>query len=305
MEVEISAIMRIATRQYGCITTDQALAVMTKNQWNYLARVGIVTRKWPGSYVVTGFEPTWQQQAVAAMLSLPGSALSHRSAARWWGLRSIPSARVELTTPVTIRTIRDGIRLHCSEQLEPYVNSSDAIRVTNVARTLVDLSSCTSPERLSKALDEACNKKLVTLEEVEYCLDRMVTKGRKRISYLREALGSRTSVDENLDSFLERRTLKWLREWGVMVPASQVGVIANGTYYRVDLCFPEAKIAVEPDGPHHLLPSVAAYDRQRDADLNLEGWIVFHVYENTRPDDFIPRLRIALKKRATDTQHEL
>lgn len=296
--MEIEQVMRIAAVQHGCVATQQALREMTKNQWAYLARKGVVVRKWPGVYVVKGFASTWEQRATAAVLSVPGSALSHRSAARLLGLTFVPSQRIEITAPREACPVRESLKVHRSEQLAPFAVEHQGIRTTNAARTLVDLTSCTSPKLLGKVLDQACNLKLVTFAEIEHCLDRMVTVGRSRVSNLREVLATRTTTDEKLDTFLERRTLEWLRAWNVRDPEGQFPIVANGTYYRLDLAFPEQKIAIEPDGPHHLLPSVAAYDRQRDADLNIEDWIVFHVYLETAPEDFIPRLRTALQKRA-------
>jgi len=47
--------------------------------------------------------------------------------------------------------------------------------------------------------------------------------------------------------------------------------------YRLDLAFPELRVAVEIDGPHHQRPDVAVRDAFRDQWLRDEGWLVFRV----------------------------
>jgi len=217
-------------------------------------------------YLVAGFPPTWEQRAIAATLWIPNSALSHRSAARAWGLSLVASERMAVTGHPNGPKARIEVLLHRSSQLTPFVQMHNGIPTTSPARTLVDLSSCVSPGKLGAALDQACNLKLVTLDEVRHCLDQMTTVGRRRISTLRKRLDERSVTDQDLDSFLERKTLKRIRAAGLPEPVAQRRVIANETNYRLDLAYPEARLAIEPDGPHHLLHSIATYDRKRDAD---------------------------------------
>jgi very-short-patch-repair endonuclease len=234
---------------------------------------------------------------MAALLSLPGSALSHRSAARLWGLTFASSEHIEITVPPELEQPRENVDLHTSEQLEPFV-LSQPMRATNVARTLTDLSADLTQKQLGAVVDQACNKNLVKLHEIQHCLDVMITKGRSRISYMREVLAARSITDERLDSFLERRNLAWIRKAQLPEPKTQYPVLANGIRYRLDIAYPELKIAIEPDGPHHLLPSIAAYDRRRDADLALLGWVVFHTYLETEESEVTSFLRRAISQRS-------
>lgn len=47
--------------------------------------------------------------------------------------------------------------------------------------------------------------------------------------------------------------------------------------YRLDFAWAEARIGLEADGWHHLRPETAARDRQRDAWLREQGWLMFRV----------------------------
>ena len=296
--MRFDALMQVAGPQHGCITRRQALQIMSRRQLGYLVETGVLERVHPATYFVVGMPMSWESSVFAAVSSIAGAALSHRSAARWWGLSFVSSPMVEITaSPMTAKRRRDVV-VHRSDQLEPYVTHKTGLQVTTVARTLVDVSSFLTAGQLGAVVDQACNKKLVKLDEIRHCLDTMITKGRPRVSSMREVLAVRNTDDERLDSFLERRSLKWIREGGLPEPQTQHRVIAGGSTYRLDLAYVDQKVAVEPDGPHHLLPSVAAYDRKRDADLCLEGWVVFHTSLDTTPAALVSFVRGALRRRS-------
>lgn len=297
-KLKFEALMRIAGSQHGCITRTQALTVMSRGRLAYLIKTRVVERVHPGVFVVAGMPSTWEQRAFAAVLSIPGAALSHRSAARWQGVSYISSPCIEITVAPGRSKKRAGVLVHRSEQLEPYVIVHKGLRVTNIARSLVDSSATRTVKQLGAAVDQACNLKLVQLDEIRHCLDTMITKGRSRITLMREVLAARNISDEKLDSFLERRSLKWIRSSELPEPETQFPIFSNGSNYRLDIAYPDVKVAVEPDGPHHLLPSVAAYDRRRDADLGLDGWVVFHAYLETSEFEVLRFIRTAHHRRS-------
>lgn len=265
---------------------------MSRNQLGHLVRSRIVERCHPGVYRLVASESSWHQSAMAATLSMPESALSHRSAARLWGL-SVVSQRIELTVPPTCSTRREDFHIHRSNQMDGHVTEKDAIAVTTVTRTLIDLSRCISRVALGRVLDQACSLRLTTLNDVDQCLNEMVTIGRWRISELREHLATRTTVDERAESALERRVLKALRDGGLDEPEAQHWVTTRESRYRLDFAYPRRRIAIEVDGPHHLLPSVAVDDRKRDAELSLTGWTVLRVTIDSDLVAFVGLVRLA------------
>ena len=55
-------------------------------------------------------------------------------------------------------------------------------------------------------------------------------------------------------------------------PASPPVLIDGAPHAEIDIPFERRRYGVEVDGPHHLLPDVAAADRQRDRKLEHVHW---------------------------------
>jgi very-short-patch-repair endonuclease len=289
--MQLAALLEVSSKQYGMVTRDQALALMTRGQFDHLVTTGVLVRTWQGVYEVRGTLDSWQKRASGVLLSVTNGALSHGSAARLLGLTYAQTDALHVTVPHGQSPLRKGVLMHRSRQLDAFVDRSHEFPITNAARTFVDVSTLFTLRQLGAIFDQGCNKNLFTIDEVDHCMLHMVTKGRPWISRIRDVLKARGLTDENLDSFLERRTLRWIRSAGLPEPRSQLPLIANGAPYRIDLAYPDLKIAIEADGPHHLLPSIAAYDRRRDADLTLDGWVVLHVYPDTDERECIDWIR--------------
>lgn len=294
----LQGLLKLAGVQYGCVSYEQGTKLMSASAFKRLTKSGFLVRMHPRIYRVVGSADSWEQKAFAATLSVPGSALSHQSSARIFGFAYTTSPHIELTVPRGSAERRPGIRVHSSEQLTGWTTSSRRLPVTTVARTLVDLSMYLNERQLGRAVDQACNRKLVKLAEIKHCLDRMITKGRPRITSLRTVLDERNGTDERLETMLERKALAWIREAGLPEPVAQHWLDANGNHYRLDLAYPALRIDFEPDGPHHHQPSVAAYDRKRDTDIALEGWLVIRLPLGMTQGEFIGLVRAAVGQRS-------
>lgn len=73
---------------------------------------------------------------------------------------------------------------------------------------------------------------------------------------------------------LENKITFRLHRWGVLGQCQyRVG------RYRLDFAWPDRRVAVEADGPHHWRPDVAMKDAVRDSWLRSRGWLVFRVDE--------------------------
>ena len=66
---------------------------------------------------------------------------------------------------------------------------------------------------------------------------------------------------------------------------------------RVDLAFPEQRVAIEYDGAWHGAPGQLARDRRRLNALVAAGWTVLHVTaaDLNEPEALLPRVRALLR----------
>jgi hypothetical protein len=82
-------------------------------------------------------------------------------------------------------------------------------------------------------------------------------------------------------------------------PVQQHPVVVAGEVRHLDFAYPEALVLIEWDGfaEHGLIRSTFDDDRERDAELQLQGWLTIHVTSNTRPADLARRVRRALDDR--------
>jgi very-short-patch-repair endonuclease len=292
-------LLKICHSQYGCVTWSQARGEVSRKRLLRLVERGLLVRVRPQVYVVAGIQPVWHVRAKALELSIPGSALSHLSAARAWGLVESDGVFLHLTTPGSRAKVRSGARVHRSQQLEGFRVAREGLTVTTVARTLVNLSGMISEQRLGKLIDKAFNKSLVTLEQLRETRNAMECKGLAAVTRFDRQLALRNETDEALETNLERKVLGWIRSAELPEPEAQRYVVANGQRYQPDLSYPEWKIAIEPDGNVHLTPSVAARDRRKNADMGIDGWIVIHAGENDDRWEVIQRIRTAIERRRT------
>jgi very-short-patch-repair endonuclease len=200
----------------------------------------------------------------------PGAVLSHRSAARRWGILSTARASIEVTVVTRAgRPQRRGIDLHCVRRLdERDVTALDGIPITSPARTLVDLCSVVPDRRLEKAFEQAHILRLIRPGAIEAALERAV--GRKTAA-LRRLLAAEKQAPTLTRSELEEAFLAVCRRGGL--PDPEVNVQLHG--YEVDFLWRKERRVVELDGyTFHSRRRTFGRDRRKDIDLELAGFPV-------------------------------
>lgn len=292
-------VIRAANAQWGCIRWDQALKLSSKRQFRTLIAQGIFKKIHPATYVLTSDSLGWKQRACAVALSIPGSAISHTSAARLLGLTFAETTRLEVTAPGTGEYKRTMVEVHNSLQLSSHTTLIDNIPVTDASRTIVDVSEYNTWKQMGAILDQARMLKLATPAQVNACLDRMDTKGRPRITGLRRALESRLDSDKDIDTFLEKRTLDWIRGNGFPEPETQIWYRGGSRPYRMDIWYAGFRLNIEPDGPHHLLPHFALEDKKRDAELAARNIAVFRVPLDMEEHEFVRLFADLIRSRSS------
>jgi very-short-patch-repair endonuclease len=140
------------------------------------ARVGagILIRLHRGVYAVGHRQLRSEGHWLAAVLAVGrGAALSHCEAAALHGLRQSSRGRVDVTTASRGRADQPGIQLHRTTTLDAEeITTVDGIRVTTVARTLVDLATVVREDQIAKALREAEHLRVVDIRDIHAAMHR-------------------------------------------------------------------------------------------------------------------------------------
>lgn len=85
-------------------------------------------------------------------------------------------------------------------------------------------------------------------------------------------------VDAGAESAMESRLRVLLLLAGLPQPVAQFEVVACGRRRRLDLAYPDLKIAIEYDGDHHYVTEAQKHaDIEREMSLRTEGWEVIRV----------------------------
>jgi hypothetical protein len=239
---------------------------------------------------LAGARRTLEQALMAACLAGgPTAVASHESAAWLWGIGPVPGHH-DITLGRSGSGRVPNARVHRPKNYPEHVLVRAGIPLTNPLRTLVDLGSAVSGDRLHQALDQALASKLVTVEGVEAELSRLGRKGRSGAGRLRLVLMHRGYAGAPNPSVLESRALRLLHEIGVEPIGSEVH-LGPEDCYRIDLLL-APRVVLEVDGrAYHLSPAQSRSDEQRRSELRREGFVVL-VY--TWRDVVYDRRRVAL-----------
>jgi len=151
----------------------------------------------------------------------------------------------------------------------------DGIPVTAPARTLVDLAGCVSDAALEDAVDDALTRGLTTLTRLQQAAARLKS-GRAGARALAAVL-VRWAEGDVPEGVAEMRLVRRLLEHGLPAPSLQHEVrdAAARVVARIDLAYPDERVAVELDGFRwHGTPRGQARDKARARRLAALGWLV-------------------------------
>lgn len=165
--------------QAGIFSRDQALrSGFTRSQIQRRLEIGEWSIVLPSIYRYSGDPLTFEGEIFAAVLwAGPGTVASHRSAARLWGLPGFESAGPEVTVPGHQR-VCERVTVHRSSVARHEVVRRGRLRLTSVARTILDLAGETSDEALEAIIDFAVVRGLVTRSRLIAILEQRCAKGR-------------------------------------------------------------------------------------------------------------------------------
>jgi predicted transcriptional regulator of viral defense system len=217
--------------------------------------------------------------AVAAALAGYGSAAaaSHETAARLHGLDLLgrPSARVILTRPrgAGSRSARPPVRMHTSWLPPDQVTMRNGLKVTTVARTVIDVARTSSFRAGVVVADSALRTGQTTKDEL-----RAVLAGCRQWPGVGIAARVVDFADKLSESALESIARVLFRDCGL--PSPQLQAWVGGDYQviaRVDFFWKQFNTIAEVDGVlKYADPDRARQQLRRDADLRDAGFEVVH-----------------------------
>jgi very-short-patch-repair endonuclease len=200
------------------------------------------------------------------------AALSHVSAAALWEIHEAPTFPVHVSLAGrTAARRRRGVRPHRAPELrDDEVTVREEIRVTTVARTILDLAATVRGRRLEQAIRRASRLRRFDLAEQRAVLDRHPRqRGAVELGRLLVALEGRGTDD--FRSQMEAAFAQVCDDHGLPRPVVNAMVLGE----RVDFHWRGTTLVVETDGfAFHAMPTSFADDRRRDQKLTLAGYTV-------------------------------
>lgn len=269
----------LAARQHGVVSRKQLLALgLKRDAIEYRLKVKRLHALHRGVYAVGHPRLTLKGSWLAAVLACGEEALlSHRTAAALWGLMRSPA------TPVHVSSKRgrgrQGIFVHGGQIPREDRTIRDAIPVTSVERTLLDLAEVVDEQRLERAFEEADRLGLLELAALERICERAL--GRRGIRPVRKLVAA-AREPEMVRSPLEGRFVEFCRKHQLPPPALNSTVLG----FEVDALWPAQRLIVELDGfAFHQHRAAFERDRARDASLQAAGYRVIRLTHRRLQED--------------------
>lgn len=268
---------------------------------------GLVTRKrlmgpsfrrvLHGVYISRGVVIDHGVKCRAAALLLPEThALSGVSAAWCHGvqLASTTHPVIASTSGVVHVEGAQGIRVHRTPLDLVDVVVRDGLRLTTPIRATWDIATLEPADDAIPFIDAMIRKGLLTANELRTRV--ALSGGLWRVTRVRQTVDL---VDGRSESPPESRIRVAVIRAGLPRPVPQFEVRVDGRFIaRVDLGWPNAKVAVEYDGSHHADVLQMRRDRRRLNALVHAGWTVIHATaaDLADPSTLLDQIRAALQR---------
>ena len=271
----------LATVQHGVVARRQLIELgLSEPMVGRLLARGRLHGIHRGVYAVGHKRLTKHGRYMAAVLACgPTAVLSHRCAADLWGLKT-GGTRLEVSVPGTQRRRPKHILLYQPRDIPPrHRGTIDAIPVTSLARTLVDLAAVVDPTRLGRAWEEADRTQRLDVRAVDDVLAG-VPNG-KGTGHIRALIAERRTATDTREG-MERDFADIIRKAGLPTPA--YNALIEG--FLVDAVWVEQRLIVELDSFdfHDRTRKSHDHERERHTALQLKGWQVVRLTSSQMPN---------------------
>jgi len=271
-------VAELAAAQYGLVELGQLAAKgVRRHHVETRLRRGSLERVRPGVFVIAGTPPSFEQAVLAAVLAAgPHAVASHTTAAIVWRLPLVEHEVLEVSTARPHWARMRGVRAHRTVAFLSCEHTTQRrIPVTTVARTLVDLSGSCSVSQLGRITDCAVREGKLRLDDLRKCVAGLPPAPGRHPTRIVRVLRRRLPGYDPGESDLEMRFARAIVAGGLPEPVQQHRVTVGNRRCRIDLAYPDPKIAIEIDGfDHHGTRCAFDADRARANDLVVSGWRV-------------------------------
>ncbi len=297
MTADIAKLNRITRRQRALITRPQALeAGLTDPQITVFLRRGLLVEIRPNVYAIAGAPPTWEQAVLAAVLSAgSGVYASHATTAYLCRFQRVEQpAQLEVVGGLERKVGLVGVVGHRSGELfDADLTTRLGIPSVTAARALVDIAGRLRQDDVGRALDDLLRRKLCTLDEVQRCVGRLHPGPGRSLRALHRVLAERWPGYDPGESDLETRALRAIARAGLPLPRQQYRMQLRGRSVRIDLAYPDFKIAIEVDSweYHGMQRSAFDVDHIRRDDLLVLDWAPLTFTSAMSDDYFVGNVR--------------
>ena len=267
-------IATLADRQHGVVALWQLFALgIGRGAIEWRIANGRLHPVHQGVYAVGRRKLDWRGVLMAAVLACgPEAVLSHRSAARLWGIRPDNRRNVDVTVPSRGTHRRKGIDAHGARRLDPRdLTKIDGIPVTSLPRTLLDLAEVVPKSHVIRAMTEAERQRIIDVRALEELMAR--SPGRRGLKPLGEILTDAVIEPGTREEF-EHAFVQFCHAAGL--PKPKVNTLVEG--YEVDVVWRKGRLIVELDSwAFHRHRKAFEDDRERDIVLALAEYQVIRV----------------------------
>lgn len=302
----LGAALDFAAAHHDLLTTAAMLdAGLDRHQVKDLCADGVLEWIVRGLYRLRGTRTTLQDICAATMRHRSAVA-SSVSALHVHELEVAVPERPTLTLPPGSTSRTSLGALHRSPLWPDHVTRRQRIPVTTLPRSIVDAAEHLTVDALADVVNQAVSRKLVRIRDIEAAAARLESSpGRAGSGRLRAVLASWTD-EIRPDSVAEAAALRRIRGFGLPGPVTQFEVYdEDGSFIaRVDLAWPDEKVAREYDSDRFHGPEHTEDDEVRAQRLEAAGWDVGSIYRrNLRPSDvgWLHQLRRDLARRRRPT----
>ncbi|MGO8877006.1 MAG: type IV toxin-antitoxin system AbiEi family antitoxin domain-containing protein [Acidimicrobiales bacterium] len=294
----IARLSALAATQRGLVTRAQACGLGCSDRLlRRLCDRGAMDRTGRGVYRFTAVPISFEQEVLAACLTVRGAAACGVTAMRLYGFDPGKAVREQTPGPDVASAAKrhqrrgSAIVVHVPRRLpDTDLTTRAGILVTSPVRTLIDVAHVVPAGTLERFIGHLLATKAVVPRRLQRLAadlqDDHRIYSRRGSRALRQAL-ARAGVDTSPDSVLEHRALCLLRLAGLPEPKPQWRVHEAGRFHAVvDFAWPECRIALEVDGFRwHSDPGSFAHDRRRSNRLQELGWLVYHTTHTELEED--------------------